>query len=155
MSRWYNGMCWVRSLYCHKRIWCSDEPRPGAGVCGVLAFVRAPVGACGSAGLECIHLYQHSTNTQLKKCSRSLGEKIAWQRTLPADAGVHGLSGTLQHLSGCHETWGKAATPQCAAHKGRLLGLGLAASSSAATLASFFVWASSCLSSCIRSICRP
>ena len=48
-----------------------------------------------------------------------------------------------------------SATPQCTAHKGRLLGLGLPVSSSADVLASLCFWASSCSTSCIRSICRP
>ena len=59
----------------------------------------------------------------------------------------HGLYGTLIRLPN--------ATPRCTAHKGRLLGLGLAASSSADVRASSCFWASSCLTSCIRSICRP
>ncbi len=48
-----------------------------------------------------------------------------------------------------------SATPQCTAHKGRLLGLGLPVSSSADVLASLCFWARSCSTSCIRSICRP
>ena len=61
---------YVRFLNCHDKIQCSDEPRPGVGVCGVLIFVRAPVGACVSAGLECIHLYQHSQTNWHKRAQR-------------------------------------------------------------------------------------
>ena len=95
-----------------------------------------------------------------RKSSMSKMEDIsvaahAGSSTLPADTLSYGLPAPCSSYQAAMRHAPRNATPQCTAHKGRLLGLGLAASSSADVLASWCFWASSCMTSCIRSICRP